>query len=156
MARPSKSIASSTGKISKEEKKTRLDTENKLKGSDDNIVPLKHLNKRQREIFNYIVENLENAKILGNLDVYILNQTAISIERLEMLEKQANKDINFLFDGKYKSVHDMYVKDFFRGCNELCLSPQARAKLSISAVPKKDEKKTIASLLTDEEDDEDD
>ena len=35
MARPSKSITSSTGKISKEEKEIRLETENKLKGGNE-------------------------------------------------------------------------------------------------------------------------
>jgi phage terminase small subunit len=32
------------------------------------------------------------------------------------------------------TAKDKYTKDFFRCCNELSLSPQARAKLSISNV----------------------
>ena len=48
----------------------------------------------------------------------------------------------------------MYSKDFFRCCNELCLSPQARAKISI--VGAKDagkDKKSIMDILGDDEDD---
>lgn len=150
MARPSKSMASSTGKISKEEKKIRLENENKLKGASDKIIPPKHMNKRQKEIFNYIVENLENAQILGNLDIYILNLTAIAIERLEYLETKSKKDDEFIFTSKYKNAHDMYTKDFFRGCNELCLSPQARAKLSITQIPKKEDKTKLLNMLGDD------
>ena len=46
----------------------------------------------------------------------------------------------------------MYSKDFFRCCNELCLSPQARAKISI--VGAKDagkDKKSIMDILGDDE-----
>lgn len=45
----------------------------------------------------------------------------------------------------------MYSKDFFRCCNELSLSPQARAKLSISAPPPK--KKTLMDILNEEDND---
>ena len=33
-----------------------------------------------------------------------------------------------------------YIKEFFRICNELCLSPQSRAKMSISASKMAEEK----------------
>ena len=39
----------------------------------------------------------------------------------------------------------MYSKDFFRSCNELSLSPQARAKLSIATPPP--QKKTLMDVL---------
>ena len=45
----------------------------------------------------------------------------------------------------------MYSKDFFRCCNELSLSPQARAKISISTPPEK--KKTIMDILGDDNED---
>ena len=50
-----------------------------------------------------------------------------------------------------KSARDMYSKDFFRCCNELSLSPQARAKISISTPPEK--KKTIMDILGDDNED---
>ena len=94
----------------------------------------------------------------------ILNQTAITIERLESLEKEINsaskitdengkkKDkLDVKLIASLKSVRDMYSKDFFRCCNELSLSPQARAKISISATTP--EKKTLMDILNEEDDD---
>ena len=82
--------------------------------------------------------------------MFVLNRTAITIERLENLDKQANKDAELMFTTAFKSSRDMYSKDFFRCCNELCLSPQSRAKLSISAV-KQPEKKTLKDILAEDD-----
>lgn len=150
MARPSKSIAASTGKISKDEKEARIEAESKLKGTNDKLIPAVYLNDRQKEIFNYIIENLQQSKVLGNLDIFTLNQAAIVIERLEYLEKQANEDIEVLLKSTFKAAKDMYSKEFFRYCNELCLSPQARAKLSI-AMTKEPEKKTLKDILAEDD-----
>lgn len=130
MARPSKSAAVYNGKISKSDKQARIETEEKLKGGADNISPPKHLNSRQKKIFRYIVDQLEASEILGNLDIYILAQTVIAIDRLQELEKSINKDIKKMFDKDVMKAKSEYTKDFFRCCNELSLSPQSRAKLS--------------------------
>ena len=121
------------------------------------------MNKRQRAIFKDILNNL-NKDILSNLDTYLLNQTAITIERLESIEKAINDASKFTDENgkikdkldantiiKLKSARDMYSKDFFRCCNELSLSPQARAKISISTPPEK--KKTIMDILGDDNED---
>lgn len=152
MPRPAKSIGVISKNLTKEEIKYREESEEMLKGNKDKLKPLKHLNKRQKQIFKFIIENLEESKILGNLDTFVLNQTAISIERLETLEKQANEDSEILLTGAFKSARDMYSKDFFKCCNELCLSPQSRAKLSIANINKQPEKKTLKDILGDEED----
>lgn len=164
MPRPAKSIDTNSQKMSKEERKKRENIEKDLKGDNSNIKPFSYLNKRQKAIFKDILKNL-NKNILSNLDVYLLNQTAITIERLESLEKEINNASKFINeDGKVKdkldismivslkSARDMYSKDFFRCCNELSLSPQARAKLSISIIPEK--KKTISDILNEDDDDE--
>ncbi len=150
MARPAKAVGTMSKNLTKDEIETRTDTENKLKGGTDKLVPASYLNERQIEIFNYILSNLEESKVLGNLDVFVLNRAAITIERLENLDKQANKDEDIIFTTAFKSSRDMYSKDFFRCCNELCLSPQSRAKLSISAV-KQPEKKTLKDILAEDD-----
>lgn len=162
MPRPAKSIDTNSQKMSKEERKQRQEVEKNLRGSSDKIKPFKYLTKRQKAIFKDILNNL-NKDILSNLDNYLLNQTAITIERLESIEKAINsasitqdedgKDIYKLDVKKIidlKSARDMYSKDFFRCCNELSLSPQARAKISIS-LPKPKEKKSIMDVLGDDE-----
>lgn len=148
MARPAKAIDTNSMKMSKEERKNRKEMETSLKGSNDKIKPQRFLNKRQKQIFKYIIDNL-NKDILSNLDLYLLNQTAITIERLESIEKTINESSRGSIDvstaTNLKSLRDMYSKDFFRSCNELSLSPQARAKLSIATPPP--QKKTLMDVL---------
>lgn len=129
MARPSKSVMVMSKNLTKEERELRLETEEKLKGGANNISPPTHLNSRQKKIFNYITEQLKESGILGNLDTYILSQAAISIDRLQQIEKMINKDINKMYDKDLIKAKSEYTKDFFRCCNELSLSPQSRAKL---------------------------
>ncbi len=154
MGRPAKSSVVKSRKISKEAKKKLVETEQKLKGENDKLVPQKHLNKRQKEIFSYILNELSDKNILGNLDLFVLNQTAIVIERLEQLDKQVNKSKEVVQNSTFKATREMYTKDFFRCCNELCLSPQSRAKLSI-AVASPENKKTLMDILNEDEDEED-
>ena len=162
MSRPAKAIDTNSMKMSKKERAERKQTEEKLRGSNEDIKPFTYLNKRQKAIVKDIVKNL-NKDILSNLDTYLLNQTAITIERLESLEKAINEaskitDENGKVKDKLdvstivqlKSARDMYSKDFFRCCNELSLSPQARAKISINTQPTK--KKTLMDILNDEDD----
>lgn len=164
MARPAKAIDTNSMKMSKEERKEREENEKKLRGQNNNIKPFTYLNKRQKAIFKDILNNL-NKDILSNLDTYLLNQTAITIERLESIEKEINNASRITDDsGKIKdkldsktiinlkSVRDMYSKDFFRCCNELSLSPQARAKLSINTTPPK--KKSLMDILNEDDENE--
>jgi P27 family predicted phage terminase small subunit len=148
MARPSKSVKTMSKNLTKEEKEVRLETEEKLRGRGDNISPPKYLNARQKKIFNYIVQELEASKILGNLDVYILATCAISIDRLQQIEKLINKDIERILDKSLMAAKDKYTKDFFRCCNELSLSPQSRAKLgNINLQAEQDKQDPLLKVL---------
>ena len=108
------------------------------------------MSKNQKKIFKNIVNELESSKILGNLDIYILNQASIAIDRLQYLDEEANTNLKLSLDKDFKSTHDMYSKQFFRCCNELCLSPQARARLSINFSAANEKTKTIGDLLGDD------
>lgn len=134
MARPAKAIGTKTGAITKEEEEIRKKTETKLKGKSNRLTPPKYLTDNQKKIFRYIIKELKEADILGNLDVYVLTTAAISIDRLATMEQQINDNSSLLLDTHFMTAKDKYTKDFFRCCNELSLSPQARAKISISNV----------------------
>ena len=129
MARPSKSVSTLSGHQSSEEIEARKEQEDKLKGSADKIKPSSYLSAKQKKLFKTIVKELEASGILGNLDIYVLETTVIAIDRLQEIEKIINKDITRLTDKTLMSAKDKYTKDLWRGCNELSLSPQARAKL---------------------------
>ena len=130
MARPSKSVSVMSKNLTKEEKTTRLETEQKLKGESDNISPPSYLNEQQKDIFNNLVNELKASGILGNLDIYILSTCSISIDRLQEIEKMINKNITELYNKDLLSAKDKYTKDFFRCCNELSISPASRAKMA--------------------------
>ena len=113
--------------------------------------PPDYLTNKQKDLFNYIVEQLKASEILGNLDAFILAQAAISIDRLGYIEDSINKDSALLFDSKFMASKDKYTKDFFRCCNELSLSPQSRAKLANQFVQSK--KDPLLEALADDDDD---
>ena len=123
MGRPAKAIDTNSGKMSKEERKHRKAVEEKLKGDNSKIKPARYLNKRQKQIFKFLLDNLNN-DILSNLDIYVLNNTAITIERIETIERMINeatpkdeKDIDVQTAVNLKSLRDAYSKDFFRYFN---------------------------------------
>lgn len=131
MARPCKSASLLTeSSQTKEEINFRIEQEEKLKGKSDNIKPSSYLNKRQKRIFKNIVKELEASGILGNVDVYILNTCAISIDRIQTIETSINEDPELITDKDLRMSAQRYTQEFFRCCNELSLSPQSRAKLS--------------------------
>jgi len=49
MARPSKSVKTMSKNLTKEEKATRIEVEERLKGSSDKILPPRHLNTKQKK-----------------------------------------------------------------------------------------------------------
>ena len=131
--------------LTNEEIQSREYTENQLKGECDQLEPAEYLNNRQKEIFNYIVNNLKESNLLGNLDVYLLNITSIAIQKLEELEGMINEDITLLQNSSIRSNLKYYSSTFFKGCTELCLSPQSRAKLAVSF--KTDEEDPLLAIL---------
>lgn len=155
MGRPAKAINGNSMKMSLAERKKRTEMEEMLRGKNDKLIPPLYLSKSQMDIFNNITEELNASNILGNLDLYILAQTSICIDRLQQIERQINGNPGLLSDSKFMASKDKYSRDFFRCCTELCMSPQSRAKLSIStAKPGEEKKKTLMDILN-EEDDED-
>ena len=131
MARPSKPAQLLTScSQTKEEIRIRKEQENRLKGGENRINPPTYLSKEQKKIFRNIVSELKASGILGNLDVYILAQCCIAIDRLQTIEAEINADSSLLRDTKLISSKEKYAKDFYRCCNELSLSPQSRAKMA--------------------------
>lgn len=136
MGRPAKPAGTGSGTVRKEELEARREAERRLKGKSVKLTPPKDLSDAQKKIYKRIIKLLEDADTLGELDAWILEQTVISIDRLQQINEQINADINKAFDKNVNSAINTNTKIFFRGCNELGLSPQARAKLGIIAAKK--------------------
>ncbi|SFC14833.1 phage terminase small subunit P27 family [Clostridium uliginosum] len=129
MARPAMSASVTSKHLTEEERKNKIETEQKLKGNSNNIKPPKYLSKEQKKIFKYIVNELVNSELLGNLDIYVLSTTAICIDRLQEIEKLINEDIEKLNDRKLMGSRKDYQSDLFRCMSELSMTPASRAKL---------------------------
>lgn len=151
MGRPAKAVAAKTGKVAAEETEQRAAIEDKLRGKKDKLVPPLYLTDSQMDIFNYIMGELQEADILGNLDLFILAQTAIAVDRIQELDRKANQDKDILFENAFRQARSEASKEYFRCCNELCLSPQSRAKLSIAKVKPGEKKKTIMDLINEDD-----
>ena len=128
MARPCKNTnVLKQEKFTKEEMSERQQKENELRGNCDAIIAPEYLCSEAKEIFYNIVDELEATGILGNLDVSILAICSNAICRMQEAERILNEDI---FNKEALKIQETYCKQFFRCCNELCLSPQSRAKLA--------------------------
>lgn len=131
MARPCKSASLLTeSSQTKEEIEKRIENEEKLKGNADMIDPPDYLNENQKDLFYFIKKELDESKLLSNLDVYILSKSVIAIDRLQYIEEKINQNPKLMLQSQFMANKKAYDADFFRCCNELSLSPQSRAKLS--------------------------
>lgn len=123
MGRPSKLMAASTGKISKEERRRRSAAEKALQGERDKLKPPTWLNVNQKKIFKAIVENAEH---LGNIDVYLVQALAIAIDRAKEIETLINANIELLHDADLRKAAQTYQRDIFTATKLLCLFPTQR------------------------------
>lgn len=148
MARPCKSAKVLTEcSQTKEEMNERIEQEERLKGKGE-LRPPDYLNERQLQLFWFIVNNLEEAGLLGALDTFILTTCVIAIDRLEFIEKRINDKPSLMHNKECMKIKDTYTKDFLRCCNELSLSPQSRAKLAnINMIAQQNAEDTLLQLL---------
>ena len=154
MARPAKSVKVKTGVIASDEAAARVAVEDKVRGAAVSPEPPEGLTVEQREIFQFIVDGLAAGEILGRLDVFVLESTAVAIDRLRSINRMIDEDPRLLLSTALQNSRAKYQSDLWRGCNELCLSPQARAKLGGLAAQKAREKKDplLEALQDDDQD----
>ncbi len=135
IARPAKAIAVSARNNTKEDIALRSEIESRLKGTGLPECP-DWLTDKQKEIFDTVVEHCASAGILSSVDGNALAQFSVAVDRLQTIETLVNQDTDLLFDQKLMSTRSNYERTLWRGCNEFCLSPQARAKIGSLAVGK--------------------
>ena len=148
MARPAKPIDLAVGARTKEEVLARQEAEEKLK-TNELPKPPRGTGKEVKKIFREIVKRLEGAEVLCSLDDWIIAKTATAIYMLGKIDSDIEINNSLKYDRDVMSARAKYTQDFYRGCNELGLSPQARAKLAIS-MSGKDEDPLLEALGDDE------
>lgn len=148
MARPAKSSAVSTGKIGKGDTALRSDIEDSLK--DGKLPsPPEWLTPAQANVFDRIIQHCVTTGILSSLDELSLALFCVAVDRLQELEVQANENPEFMFDRSYLNARAAFEKTMWRGCQEFCLTPQARAKIGTLAVAaRKESEDPLAAALS--------
>ena len=94
---------------------------------------------------------MQESGVLGNLDVYVLAECSIALDRMQEIESRINQDPVQLSNDKLLQAKDRYTKSFFRCCNELCLSPQSRAKIGNINLTAAEENPLLKILSEEEE-----
>lgn len=150
MARPAMSAKTTAKHLSKYEIDTKLGVEESLRGKADKLKPPKYLTASQKKIFRFIVTELESSDTLGNLDVYVLTECSIALDRMQEIESRINHEFENIASTALMTAKDRYTKSFFRCCNELCLSPQARAKMGNLNLQAKEENPLLKALTDDD------
>lgn len=152
MGRPAKSVKVLAGAIASEDAAVRSSVEDKLRGEAVKPDPPEGLTPEQREIFQFIVDGLAAGEILGELDVFVLESTAIAVDRLRTINGMIDQNQELLLSTALQNNRAKYQSDLWRGCSELCLSPQARAKLGGMAAQKaKETKDPLLEVLRDDD-----
>ena len=141
MGRPAKSVKVKTGAIASDEAAVRSSVEDKLRGEAVKPEPPAGLTPGQKTIFQFIVDGLAAGEILGKLDVFVLESTAVAVDRLRIINGMIDENPELLLSTALQNNRAKYQSDLWRGCSELCLSPQARAKLGGLAAQKAKEGK---------------
>lgn len=152
MGRPAKSVAVNSKRFSKDEKGARLEMEEKVRGAAVRPEAPAGMTEDQRAVFQFIVEELAQSDILGRLDVFVLESTAVAVARLRRINALIDADDTLLSETSLQNSRAKYQSDLWRGCNELCLSPQARAKIGNLAAQAARERKDplLAALEADD------
>lgn len=150
MARPCKSARVLTDKSqTKAEIADRIEMEDRIGGGAVRLNPPKRLTKEQKKLWRTIVDGLKDADILRKLDTYILEDFVINLDSKMQVENDIRDDPQLKYDPHAQAALKLYTSNFYRGCNELSLSPQSRAKIAnLSTLSAEDKTADLMKLLT--------
>lgn len=166
MGRTSKPASLRTDrKISKEEMQRRADIETQLMGNSDDVKSIPaYLNELEKIYYKWLVEEVEIAGLVTNIDKPLLEQTANCLFVMRKCDEHINE--NGLLVKKYDRLGNEeekpnpsikikldYMTKYASLCNQLGLSPAARATLASKSLQAKIEENDVLNrILNDEED----
>lgn len=153
MPRASKPSSVRKGKdLNKKEKERLNEIEERLKGDTDQLenVP-QHLTEEEKIYYKWIIKELKCTDVLSNIDIPLIEQTAHCIYILRKCSDEI-KNHGILVNGADKygnpipkenpaiKIDINYMTKYGQLCNQLGLSPSARASLAQRKVEEKEKK----------------
>lgn len=152
MARPRKPASMKAGNSeTKEQLEERAEIEEQMAGNDDLvwIIP-DDIDDYAKEYYQFLINEFSESNFLSNLDVPLLSQTADCLSKMKQADQiLAQEGIKYDSYDKMGNVipkeHPMvktklaYLTQYRALCQQLGLSPSARASLSQMKVEAKEE-----------------
>lgn len=133
--------------LTKDEMEKRIAVENAFIDNGE-ITPPTYLTKDQLAAFKLIENALREAKVLSKLDTVTITQAAVAICMLHQSNKQVARRPTLAVDKDFVGTQERLVRTYLKLCDELCLSPQSRAKLGVLvANQKKEDTDPLLSVL---------
>lgn len=139
--RPKKTMAVSTGKISKEDRAKREKQEAQLKLERDGLKPPSNLTLRAQAEFMRVVGECEKLDILDNLDLSVLSIYAFAWDQYltcaEMIQKEGPVEVKVTNNGESRSVssfvnaQEKFAKQIMQCSTKLGLATTDRLKLIV-------------------------
>jgi len=136
-----------TGHLTKQQIEERQAAEAKLKG-DDTLVyipPTELSTKKEKEIYQFLVDEMKASKILNNLDIQLIIQTVDSIMNMREAKKAIRKygQVIQKADGTLcknpaVNIYKEYSQIYYQCAMQLGLSPSSRSKLALDSTKKKE------------------
>lgn len=158
MARPAMPVdmLSDSTRISNEEREARAKEEQRLKGKSNKINPPKNWSPERKKLFRFIVRECFPPDTLCNLDYYLLEELAISLDRKAKFDAVIDEDLEELTDVQTRQARESCRKSALDCMRELGMSRAARAKVAdkaASMAKQRGKPETVFDIMS--EDDED-
>lgn len=151
MGRPNAPAINKKGKSeTKAELAERAALEEKLKGNDDEVrLPPEDFNDKKKEIYKWLVSEVELVGLIANLDKPLLEHAVNCIYAIKQCEEVLERDGMFVDSvDRYGNIEvkehqanktlQSYMSKYGQICNQLGLSPSARAALASKKVEMKE------------------
>lgn len=135
MARPAKPKELSTGVETAAQAEARTKAAKGAMPKTGDPIPSHELTEGQRNIWNAIIEYFRDSDLLAPLDGMTLTPFVVSLDAVRQIDLMISKNPELL-DSSLVAKRKVYMTEVWRGGQEFCLSPQARAKIGSLAAAK--------------------
>ena len=128
--------------LNKQQIQERKEIEQRLLGSGDKLdtVP-EYLHPVEKAYYRYLIEELKLTNLICNIDIPLIEQTSHCLKMVQEAREYVNK-MGILIEGTDRNGKNTlvqnpaikieldYMSKYNALCNQLCLSPKARADIA--------------------------